>query len=108
MEKSHTSNYIIGFILSLILTLAAYFAVVEHLFIPTHLRITIGVLALAQAAVQLIFFLRMGQEQKPHWKLMVFLFMLLVLIIIVFGTLWIMYSLNYNLMTNTTMEMGAY
>ncbi len=110
MEKSYTSYYIIGFVLSLILTLAAYFAVVAHLFAPTQLRITIGVLALAQAAVQLFFFLRIGQEQKPHWKMMVFLFMLLVLVVIVFGSLWIMYNLNYNLMTNpmTSGEMGAY
>lgn len=106
MEKSVTRYYIIGFVLSLILTLAAYYAVVEHLFTAFHLTVVIGALAVAQAVVQLLFFLRMGQEKKPHWKLTVFLFMLLVLVVIVFGSLWIMYNLNYNLMTD--MEMHGY
>lgn len=100
MEKSHTNLYIVGFFLSLILTLATYYLVVEHLLAPNHLYMTIGALALVQAAVQLIFFLRIGEEKKPHWKLTLFLFMVLVLVIIVFGSLWIMYSLNYNLMTH--------
>jgi cytochrome o ubiquinol oxidase subunit IV len=99
MEKSVVRYYVVGFILSLILTLAAYYAVVEKLFSRTRMPLVIGVLAIAQAAVQLFFFLRMGQETKPHWKLTVFLFMLLVVVVIVFGSLWIMYSLNYNLMT---------
>jgi len=35
-------------------------------------------------------------EDNPHWNLLVFFFMIMVLVIIVFGSLWIMYSLNYR------------
>jgi cytochrome o ubiquinol oxidase operon protein cyoD len=98
MEKSAIYSYVTGFVLSLILTLATYWVVVKHLLTATSGAALIGALALAQTAVQLLFFLRMADERKPHWKLTVFLFMLLVVVVIVFGSLWIMYSLNYNLM----------
>ena len=51
-----------------------------------------------QAIVQLIFFLHIGQEAKPHWETVVFCFTVLVLLIIVIGSLWIMYDLDYRLM----------
>lgn len=101
MEKAYTRLYVIGFVLSLILTLAAYFVVVGKIVTGAALAITVGALAIAQFIVQVLFFLRLHQEKKPHWKLTVFFFMLLVLVVIIFGTLWIMLSLNYNLMTNT-------
>ncbi len=90
--------YITGFILSLFLTLAAYFVVVEKWFSPKGVLVSIIVLAVVQFIVQMIYFLRIAQETKPHWKLMLFFFMMLVLIVIVFGSLWIMSSLSYNLM----------
>ncbi|MGH2613098.1 MAG: cytochrome o ubiquinol oxidase subunit IV, partial [Rhabdochlamydiaceae bacterium] len=88
-EKSVTSSCVMGFVLSLVLTLATYFAVTLQLLSSMRLAITISTLAVAQAIVQLFLFLHIGQEKKPHWKLTVFLFMVLVLVIIVFGTLWI-------------------
>lgn len=92
--KSHFT----GFLLSLVLTLAAYFIVVKNLLTGTPFYIALGTLAILQATLQLFFFLHIGQERKPHWKLTVFFFMLTVVIVIVFGTLWIMNNLNYNLM----------
>jgi cytochrome o ubiquinol oxidase operon protein cyoD len=47
--------------------------------------------------VQLVFFLHLGGEGKPRWRLTAFLFMLLVLVILVFGSLWIMYNLDYHM-----------
>ena len=94
LAKSHTT----GFLLSLFLTLAAYILVVKNLITPTTLIITLAFLALTQATVQLFFFLHIGQERKPHWKLTVFFFMAIVAVVIVFGSLWIMNNLNYNLM----------
>ncbi len=92
--------YVIGFVTCLILTMAAYLLVAEHLFDRTVLIPMVVGLALTQVAVQLLCFLNMGAEHKPHWNLMIFLFMLLVLVIVVFGSFWIMSNLNYN-----TMEM---
>jgi heme/copper-type cytochrome/quinol oxidase subunit 4 len=46
--------------------------------------------------VQLIFFVHLDQERKPRWNLMVLLFAVLVVVIICFGSLWIMKNLNYH------------
>jgi heme/copper-type cytochrome/quinol oxidase subunit 4 len=46
-------------------------------------------------------FLHLGNEAKPRLKLLVFGFMALVVMILVFGSLWIMYSLNYRMPTQS-------
>ncbi len=89
-------SYLVGFLLSLGLTLAAYFMVSHHLGSGGVLMSIVVCLALVQLLVQLKFFLHLGSETKPRWNLLVFSFMLGVLLILVFGSLWIMYNLNYH------------
>lgn len=92
-------KYTLGFILSLVLTFGAYFLVEGKILSGDHLYIALGILSIVQVFVQLIFFLHMMDEQKPRYNLAVFLFMALVIVIIVAGTLWIMANLNYRMMT---------
>lgn len=95
-------TYTIGFLLSIALTLVAFGAVELH--IHGHLSLArdtviagiIG-LALVQFLVQLFFFLHLGRETKPRWKLVVFGFMIGVVGILVIGSLWIMSNLNYRM-----------
>lgn len=89
------TSYVIGFILSILLTIAAYFFVVENLFSGWHLVLAISGLAITQAIVQLVFFLHLGAEKGPHWNLITFMFMFVILVVLVAGTLWIMYHLDY-------------
>ena len=89
--------YVTGFILAVGLTVMAYVAVTAQLFTNEVAILILMGLAVIQFVVQLIFFLHIGQESKPRWNLAVFLFTLLVLIVIVFGSLWIMYNLNYGM-----------
>jgi cytochrome o ubiquinol oxidase operon protein cyoD len=104
-EAAHGSykSYTLGFLLSVVLTLVAYFPVARHVhshhLIYSDKMLIFGVMGLAvvQLAIQLLFFLHLGKESKPRWNLTVFLFMLMVVVIIVGGSLWIMYHLNYNL-----------
>jgi len=96
-------NYVIGFILSIILTMIAYFIVAERLLNNFVLDVTISIIALAQVLCQLLFFLHLGDEPKPRWNLHAFFFMLLVVVIIVGGTLWIMYNLEYRTMSMITL-----
>jgi cytochrome o ubiquinol oxidase operon protein cyoD len=81
---------VIGFLASLILTYLTYYLA------PSPL--VIFFFGLTQAILQLVFFLHLGLESKPHWNLITFLFLVLVIVIIVSGSLWIMYNLNYNMM----------
>ena len=87
----------IGFFFSLFLTLAAYFVTSENILSGWNLIISLSFLALVQAVVQLLFFLHLAEETPPRWNLISFLFMILVLFILVAGTLWIMYNLNYQM-----------
>lgn len=88
------SSYLIGLLCSLVLTSASFFLVFTKVISGVPLIFTIVTFALVQAILQLIFFLHLGQEAKPRWETMVCGFMILVLVIIVLGSLWIMYNLN--------------
>jgi cytochrome o ubiquinol oxidase operon protein cyoD len=97
-EKRRLITYITGFIFSIILTLVAYYAVTQHIFTRNILVIYIIGLALIQFAVQLLYFLHLGEDTKPRFKTMVFLLMLMVVLIVVVGSLWIMHNLDYRMM----------
>lgn len=101
--KGTVWTYIVGFGLSLALTMTAYLAVrhhigTHHVFPTDNVMIAIlASLAIAQLFAQLVFFLHLNRESRPRWNLLVFMFMALVLVIIVGGSLWIMNNLNYSL-----------
>lgn len=96
-NNSPLISYIVGFILSIVLTFVAYILVVNHILEGVWLVGAIIVLAIIQLFVQLFFFLHLGKESKPRWNLLMFSFALLVVVIVVFGSLWIMNNLNYNM-----------
>lgn len=89
--------YVAGYILSVFLTITAYLIITNHLGGKVVLVALVVGLALAQFLVQLFFFLDLGREMGPRWKLLVFLCMTLVVSILVFGSLWIMANLNYRM-----------
>jgi cytochrome o ubiquinol oxidase subunit IV len=89
-------SYLIGFVLSILLTLAAYLIVMEHLATGQLLITAVVALGFFQGWVQLVLFLHLGKESHPRRNLMTFLFMLLVGVILVAGSIWIMAYLDYN------------
>jgi cytochrome o ubiquinol oxidase operon protein cyoD len=89
--------YKIGYGASLIITIGAYILVSNHLLHRDLLVAAVSGLAVIQFVVQLLYFLHLGHEAKPRWKLMVFGFMLMVVVIVVAGSLWIMSNLNYRM-----------
>lgn len=108
-EKGTAKFYTLGFILCIVLTLAAYFLVTEKLLTGWILISSILLIGVIQMGVQLIFFMHLGSEYaegkaKHHWNMLVFFFMLMVLVIIVFGSLWIMYNINYREMSPMDMS----
>jgi len=88
----------LGFIFSLILTAAAYRIVTHYHLSNTVLTAAVVVLGCVQAVLQLIFFLHIGLESKPHWNTMFLLYMVFLIIILVGGSIWIMHHLGYNVM----------
>lgn len=108
MNKQETRrlylSYCTGFTWSLLLTLSAFALVQMQVNSGGNAypdKILVGILAalaIIQLVVQLIYFFHLGRETKPRLNTVSFLFMLMVVGIIGFGSLWIMYNLNYNMM----------
>lgn len=97
MGEKTLKSYMIGLALSLIFTLIAFTIVGKHLLSDTYLYISITVLAIMQLIAQLIFFLRMNASEEGRWNLMPFIFAIVIVTVVVGGSLWIMYNLNYNM-----------
>lgn len=102
-HKGLLKSYIIGFILSIVLTLAAYYPVWLHatsnhaMFSHVMLMWFITILAFIQLLIQLLFFLHLGQESKPRWKLAMLISFFGIVLIVVIASIWIMQHLNYNM-----------
>ncbi len=92
-------SYIIGFMISLVLTLTAFFMVQNHVLANTQdLYIAVAALAIMQLFALTIFFLRVNtRSEEARWHLISLLFTLLIMGIVITGSLWIMYNLNYNM-----------
>lgn len=97
-EKKPTFHaYLTGFILSIGFTLWAYVSVVFHSFNGRVLLAWLMGLAIVQFFVQMIFFLHIGAETRPRWKRLTVLLMIIFVLIVVLGSIWIMYNLNYRM-----------
>lgn len=103
---SRLAHYIIGFVLSLITTLAAYFLVKFAVFPADTLIYVILGIAVVQFIVQLYFFLHIGSGSR--WKMVSFILALIIILIVVIGTIWVMKNLDYNMMHMSPDEMQQY
>lgn len=95
--KPTTRSYVVGFGLSVGLTMLAYLVVTMHWMRGQAALILVSFLAVTQFAVQVLCFLHVGGEQRPRRKLLFFVSMLIVILILVGGSLWIMNNLNYHM-----------
>lgn len=103
-EEGTTSSLIIGFVLSVLLTVSSYLVVTQRL-LPSDMIIAVVVfLALLQFVVQAIFFLHLDKESGPRWNLVIFLSTLSIVAMVIIGSLWIMTHLNYNMMPNSIIQ----
>jgi cytochrome o ubiquinol oxidase subunit IV len=100
MQKAVTLRAI-GFFFSMLLSLVAFSVIIYPEFFQLDTRlaiITILCLALAQAIVQLLFFLNVWHEKGTLWNLTVFFSTVAIIFIVIFFSMWIMEHLNYNMM----------
>lgn len=98
-------SYVTGFVLSVGLTLWAYVMVVYRAYHGHALLAWLLGLALVQFVVQLWFFLHIGSETKPRWRRLTLVLMIFFVVVVVLGSIWIMYNLNYRM---TPQQMNQY
>lgn len=99
MKNSYTQkSYLIGFVLSVVLTIVPFF-IVTHDAINKKILINIIVLcSVVQIFVHLIFFLHLGHISNQSWNLISLIFTIFIVFILVLGSIWIMTHLHHNLM----------
>jgi cytochrome o ubiquinol oxidase operon protein cyoD len=99
--ESHGSigSYATGFILSVILTVAAFGLVINGTLTGENALLAIAGLALVQIVVHLVFFLHMNTSSAQRWNVMAFGFTVLTAVILIVGSLWIMHNVSMHMMS---------
>ena len=94
-EGGHGSMkaYVIGFVLSIILTIIPLVMVMNDMFSKSVTTVVIIIMAIMQFAVQLLFFMHIREEPKPRFNLIALIFGIVIMVTIVAGSIWIM---TYN------------
>jgi len=99
-------NSNLGLGLSIILTLAAFWAVSEHIIYGPAIPIALITLAIAQMGVHLVFFLHVTTGPDNTNNVLALAFGVLVVFLVVGGSIWIMSNLKTNMMPmNQLMQM---
>lgn len=107
-KESTIKSYILGFVLSFGLTIAAFYPVMEHvnsghILFPHELLIPfVLTIAVIQLLVQLVFFLHIANLSKTSLNLVALISTASIIIIVVVGSIWIMNHLNYNMTPKDT------
>ena len=91
-------TYALGLVLASGLTVLSFYIAHTTLFWTPSIPIALSVLAIAQMGVHLVFFLHMTSGPDNVNNLMALAFGILIVMLLVFGSLWIMSNLNHNMM----------
>lgn len=94
----HRSSYLIGLAYALILTLASFWAASTDLVYAPGVPILLGVLAIAQMGVHLVFFLHISSAPDQTNNFLALAFGVFVVGLLVFGSMLIMANLNHSMM----------
>ena len=97
---SHGSvkSYMIGFILSIILTAIPFWMVMDGSASHGTILGVVLVCAVIQVLVHLVYFLHLDSKSEGGWNMVAIVFSAIIILLVVVGSLWIMWNLNYNMM----------
>ena len=95
-------SYLVGFILSVALTAIPFWLVMTGVLTPAATAITVIAMAVVQILVHTICFLHVNTRAEGGWTLIAYVFTAVLLVIVIAGSVWIMYHLNTNMMPGMT------
>ncbi|WP_445681856.1 cytochrome o ubiquinol oxidase subunit IV [Radicibacter daui] len=99
-------GYLIGFILSVILTAIPFWLVMANVIdSATGTAAAIMALGVVQIIVHMIYFLHMNTRSEGGWTMLALIFTLILVAITLSGSLWVMYHLNHNMMPGMSPEL---
>lgn len=97
-DHGSVKSYVTGLVLSLVLTVIPFGAVMLGSFsLPINVAIIV-VTAVLQILVQLVMFMHLDFKTEEGWNMLSFVFTLTILGLVVGGSLWIMQHLHLNMM----------
>ncbi|MCE0495140.1 cytochrome o ubiquinol oxidase subunit IV [Vibrio salinus] len=97
--EASSKSYVIGFIASLILTIIPFYLVGTHLLPKGATYAIIFGCAIVQVFVHFVYFLHMeSKTSEGRWNLLSLVFAAIVVLILIVGSIWIMWNLNINMM----------
>ncbi|RDD72484.1 cytochrome o ubiquinol oxidase subunit IV [Paracoccus versutus] len=100
------SSYIKGFLLSVILTAIPFGLVMAGGFESRALTaVTVIGFAVVQILVHMVYFLHMNGKQEEGWTMLSTIFTVVVVVILLAGSLWVMYHMNTNMMPQMDHEL---
>ena len=97
-ETESISSYLVGLGLAVLLTSVSFFVAQTTLVWQPSIPIALGVLAIAQMGVHLVFFLHVTTGPDNVNNVMALAFGVLIVLLLISGSLWIMFHLNQNMM----------
>jgi cytochrome o ubiquinol oxidase subunit IV len=96
--RAEVRGYLLGLALSVLLTIASFWALGTHLLYAPSIIMAIVVLAVAQMGIHLVFFLHLTTAPDNLNNALALAFGVLIVGLIVFGSVWVMNHLNQNMM----------
>ena len=91
-------DYLIGFLLSVALTAIPFWLVMSGVLGPVATAALVTLLAVIQILVHTVYFLHVDTRSEGGWTLVALVFTAIIILIVIFGSLWIMYHLHGNMM----------
>ncbi len=97
-SQAGVATYLIGLGLAFLLTGVSFFIAQTHLVWGPSIPVALIVLAIAQMGVHLVFFLHITTGPDNANNVLALAFGVLIVLLLLTGSLWIMFHLNHNMM----------
>lgn len=97
MEHASLRNYIIGFVLAVVLSVIPFWLVATHDLPPQRTLLVIGIAAVLQVLVHLRFFLHINFTTTPRENMLALVFTAILIFLMVGGSFWIMFDLHQRM-----------
>jgi len=99
-------SYATGFLLAVILTAIPFWLVMGKVFdkSSTAALVLLG-LAAVQIVVHMVYFLHMNAKSEGGWNMLALIFTVMLVVIMLSGSIWVMYHLNHNMMPGMSPDM---
>ena len=108
-DHGSLKSYATGFVLAVILTVIPFWLVMGNVLgnSSTTALVVLG-FAAVQIVVHMVYFLHMNTKSEGGWSALALIFTVMLVVIMLSGSIWVMYHLNHNMMPGMMTEAMAH